>query len=411
MVSPSDAARRVVAGVTPLPTERRPLDAARDLILAADISSPIDLPPWDNSAMDGYAVRSADITAPGVTLRIEDVIPAGATPARPITPGGCARIFTGAPLPPGADSVIRQEDVTALDGAIRVNDTRDAGRNVRPRGEDLRRGAVALVKGTVLEAAQLGLLAAIAEREVPVHRRPRVALLTSGDELADLDQREAILAGRKIASSNSYALRAMVRAAGGDVVDLGIARDDPDDVRRRLEAGARTADLVVTSAGVSVGEHDYLRGALDQLGGTLVFWRVTMRPGGTTAFGTIGNVPWLGLPGNPVSTIVTFELFARPLMRAMLGHTRLFRRAVNVRLDEPARAGHGLRHYLRAVVEHGSGELHARLAGAQGSAILSSMAVANALLIVPEDRSEVAAGEMLKAIMLDEPVHLLQPEY
>jgi molybdopterin molybdotransferase len=410
VLAPNEAAQTIAAAVAALPAERRELDAALGHVLAADVVSPIDLPPWDNSAMDGYAVRSADVTAPGTVLRIGETIAAGAFPTRALSPGTCARIFTGAPLPQGCDGIIRQEDVTPLEGAARINDLRDVGRNVRPRGEDLRRGTVAVASGTALGPAQLGVLASIAEREVLVHRRPRVAIMTSGDEIVDLTERDAVLSGKKIASSNSYALRALVRQAGGEPLDVGIARDDPADVRAKL-AAATGADLIVTSAGVSVGEHDYVRSVLESMGAELTFWRVGMRPGGTTGFGRLSGKPWIGLPGNPVSTMVVFELLARPAIRKMLGHTLLFRRPVAVRLDEPARSGLGLRHYLRAIVRDEADGRHARLTGPQGSGILTSMAKANALLIVPEDKSEVAAGTTLSAILLDETVHLSEPAY
>ena len=271
MLTPTEAAAAIIGEIQALAIESVPLPDALDRVLAEDLLSPIDIPAWDNSAMDGYAVRAADVAnhntpAGEMVLRVIETIPAGAFPTRALGAGECARIFTGAPLPQGCDGVIRQEDTTPLpNGQVRINDARDAGRNVRYRGEDLRRGDVALTRGTALGPAQLGVLASVACRAVPVHRRPRVAIMASGDEIADLDEAQAILTGRKVASSNTYTLNALVRQSGAEPINLGIAKDDPADVRRKLESGVG-ADLLVTTAGVSVGEHDFLRSVLDEMG-------------------------------------------------------------------------------------------------------------------------------------------------
>jgi molybdopterin molybdotransferase len=254
------------------------------------------------------------------------------------------------------------------------------------------------------------VLASIAAARVAVHRTPIVAILASGDEIADLEEREAIIAGRKIASSNSYTLIAGIQRAGAVPRNLGIARDDPADLRTRL-VGAGGADLLVTSAGISVGEHDYLRRVVEAMGGHLAFWRIRMRPGAPVGFGILGGVPWIGLPGNPVSTMVTFELFVRPAIRRLQGHAAPFRRAVRVTVAEPLRVPGGLTHFLRAVVEAEGGRLHARLTGPQGSGILTSMTRANALLIVPAEREELAPGEELDAILLDDPRHVEEPPF
>jgi len=356
-------------------------------------------------------VRSEDLPVAGTTLAVVEEIAAGRFPERALGPGECARIFTGAPIPRGADGVIRQEDATRLDSrTVRIEDLRDAGRNVRRRGEDIAEGARVLEPGAELGPAQIGVLASLACAEVVGHRRPRVAILGTGDEIATLDERDEILAGTKIASSNSYTMAAMATRAGAEVVDLGIARDDPEALRERL-ALAADADLLVTSGGMSVGEHDYLRTLLQGTDAALLFWRLRMRPGAPVGFGRYGGVPWIGLPGNPVSTMVTFELFVRPAIRKLLGHRRVFRRTTPVRLAEPVDTNAPLRHFLRVTVESEEGALVARLTGPQGSGILSSMAKADALLVVPEDRQHVDAGETLPAILLDEPVHVAEPPY
>jgi molybdopterin molybdotransferase len=417
MLTPTEAARLMLEPCAPLPPERRGLKEALDLVLAEDVDSPMDLPPWDNSAMDGYALRAAEVTGATrerrMTVRVVETVAAGQFPQRPLTPGEATRIFTGAPIPAGADSVIRQEDTEVLaDGTVAVLDDRDAGRNVRHRGEDIRKGDRVLAAGTALGPAQLGVLASIAHGAPLVHRPPHVAFLASGDEIVDLDRVPEILAGEKIATSNSYTLFGMIRRTGGVPVDLGIARDSKESLRARL-AGATDADLLVTTAGMSVGEHDLVRAVLTEMGCEIKLWRIRMRPGAPVGFGLLAGKPWVGLPGNPVSAMVTFELFVRPMIRRLLGHPLPFRRTVTVCVGEPITLGPRLRHFLRAIVrpEGAGGVLTARLTGPQGSGILTSMARANALLIVPEDRATVAVGEALPALVLDDAYHVAQPPF
>ncbi|MEJ2239491.1 MAG: molybdopterin molybdotransferase MoeA [Gemmatimonadales bacterium] len=408
-VTPTEAARAIIHTVRALTPEHVSLAEALGRITAENISSPIDLPHWDNSAMDGYAVRSDDVKGNCPTeLKVVESVRAGTFPSKELSAGQCARIFTGAPLPRGSDGVIRQEDTTPLqDGRVKIHDDRDVKRNVRRRGEDIKRDTVLVARGSEMGPAQIAILASVAKAEILVHRRPSVAILASGDEIADLEEATAILQGRKIASSNSYALSAMVRMAGGSPLLLGIARDDPEDLRARL-ASVGEADLLITSGGVSVGEHDYMRSVMQDLGAELRFWRVRMRPGAPVAFGVWNQMPWIGLPGNPVSTMVTFELFVRPAIRKMLGHRCPFRRVVSVRLTEPITLHAELCHFLRVVIEEHDGELKAKLTGPQGSNILTSMAKANALLIVPEGQLQLQEETMLKAILLDETRHVEQ---
>ena len=405
MMTPAEAARFILGHITPLAPERRPLRAALDGVLAEDVASPIDLPPWDNSAMDGFAARAADVRD-GAALAVVESIAAGQFPTRAIGPGEAARIFTGAPLPRGADTVVRQEDTEQRGADVVIRNARDAGKNIRRRGEDIAKGAVVLRAGSALGPAQLGVLASIAHDRPLVHRSPRVAFMGSGDEIVDLDRKAEILAGKKIATSNSYTLDALIRRAGAEPVNLGVARDTKESLREHLE-GAASADLLVTTAGVSVGEHDLMRDVLGELGGELKLWRIAMRPGAPLGFGVLGGKPWIGLPGNPVSTMVTFELFVRPTIRRLQGHALPFRRTVPVVVEEPISLGPKLRHYLRAIVDGGK----ARLTGPQGSGILTSMARANALLIVPADTPAVATGATLSAILLDDPGHTAEPAF
>ena len=413
-LSAADAATRILAEVAVQPALRVPLDDALDSVLAHDVISPLDIPAWRNSAMDGYACRSADVRGAAVDapvrLRVVDDIPAGRFPAGPIAPGECARIFTGAPLPDGSDGVIRQEDTDEGRETVVITSDRDAGANVRHVGEDVRRGDLVLAAGAALGPAELGVLASLAVSHPLVFRRPRVAVLGSGDEIVDVDQPEEILSGRKVASSNTHTLVAMVRRAGGEPVNLGIARDTPDSIRAHL-ARALDCDLIVTTAGISVGEHDHLRGVMAGLGAELKFWKIRMRPGAPVGFGLLAGIPWVGLPGNPVSTMVTFELFVRPAIRRMSGHALPFRRVSEARLGEPVVVRPRLQHFLRAVVVNGPSGPEARLTGPQGSGILTSMIRANALLILPEGQHETPAGATVRVLRLDDPAHEALPPF
>jgi molybdopterin molybdotransferase len=410
----AEAASRILTDVRRQPALRMPLDDALGGVLAEDIVSPLDIPPWTNSAMDGYAARGVDVRgaseARPVRLRVVEHLPAGHFPTRPVGPGECARIFTGAPLPEGADSIIRQEDTDEGGEVVTIVKDRDVGVNTRKAGEDIRKGATVLTAGTELGPAQLGVLASLAVAHPLVYRRPRVAILGSGDEIVDIDQPEEILSGRKIASSNTHTLVALVKQTGGEPVNLGIAGDTPDSLREHLSR-ALDCDLLVTTAGISVGEHDYVRSVLEELGAEQRFWKLRMRPGAPVGFGLLGAVPWIGLPGNPVSTMVTYELFVRPAIRKMMGHARPFRRSIPVRTVEPIILKPKLQHFLRGIVTEGPGGPEARLTGPQGSGILTSMALANALLVVPEGQHETPVGATVQAIVLNDPVHQEQPGF
>jgi molybdopterin molybdotransferase len=407
-----EAVAEITRDILPRTGERVALLDALGRVLVTPAVAPYTLPQWDNSAMDGYAVRAHDIEGASadrpVVLPVPETIAAGAFASRPLRPGEAMRIMTGAPIPDGADTVVRVEDTDGGIERVSIRNPRDARKNIRPRGEDFREGSVVIAAGTPLAAAQLGVLASLGLSEVDVHRRPVVAIAGSGDELVDLDRFDEVVAGKKIVASNRYTLDALVRQAGGIPLHLGNAADTPDSLRAVLER-SRGCDLLVTSAGASVGEYDYTRQVLESLGAKLRFWRVRMRPGAPLGFGTLDGMPWIGLPGNPVSAMVTFELFARPVIRRMLGHTRLFRRPVPAELEEPVMIGARLMHFLRAVTRvREDGLLTARLTGPQGSGILTSMSTANALLVVPEDRSRVEAGERLNVLPLSEDAQLAE---
>ena len=396
----------MLAGIEALGSEDVPLMRALGRVLARDVVSPVSLPPWNNASMDGYAVRAEDVAAAGsreVRLRVIETIAAGTRGTRRVGAGEAARIMTGAPVPDGADSVIRVEDTQSAPGSdiVTIRDDRDAGRNVRPRGEDVAAGAVVLAAGTPIGAAHAGVLASVGCASPTVHRRPRVAILATGDELVPLERFAEVRTGDRIVSSNSYSLQAAVLAAGGEPVPLGIAPDDPGALARCLRE-ADGCDLVLTSGGVSVGDFDYTRDVVSALGGELSLWRVTMRPGAPLAYGRLFGVPWLGLPGNPVSALVTFELFARPLLRLLSGHRRPHRRAIRVSLGEDVHLAAPLTHFLRAVLSTAAdGATRASLTGPQSSGMLTSMAAADALVVVSGEQSTIAAGTMVTAIPLD----------
>ena len=408
----AEAREAVLAGVPLLPSERLPLERCLGRVLAEAVRSPLDLPPWDNSGMDGFAVRAADVGGASaenpVELRVIDDVAAGGFARLAVAPGTAIRVMTGAPVPDGADSVIRVEHTDGghglgtPDAGVRVVADEDAGKNIRRRGEDLHAGAVVLREGEEIHPAAIGVAASVGSGSLTVRRRPRVAVVSSGDELVELEGFAEVMAGRKIVSSNGYALAALLADTGMEVRGLGIARDDPAALQERIEA-ARGCDALITSAGVSVGAHDHTRDVLDRLGARLAFWRVRMKPGSPFAFGWIGElggIPWFGLPGNPVSAMVTFELFVRPALLRMAGHRRVHRPTVEVRLPQGYEVRPGLTHFVRVRLRDGDGMPEAALTGAQGSGILTSMAAADALLVVGEETSGIPPGGTARAIVL-----------
>ena len=409
-LSYNDALQAVLRDVTALDAEMIPLEQAMGRALARQVTSPVALPPWDNAGMDGYAVRRADVTGASTTapvsLRVIASIAAGANPSTlpQIAAGTTARIMTGAPVPPDCEAVVRIEDTDRGFDVVHIVNDRDLGGrgNVRPRGEDVAEGAVVFGAGATIGASHLGTLASIGAATVHVHRRPRVTVLSSGDELVLLDRFDEVLAGHRIVSSTTYALPALLRQAGADVRVLPLLPDDlatvADAIRDAVDAGC---DLLITTGGVSVGAHDYTRDALLALNGTLGFWRARIRPGGPIGTGKVLGVPWLGLPGNPVSTMVTGALFAWPLIRALGGHRATHHVPLRVRVTDAFDTAAPLTHFVRVTLSPASdGMLAATVAGPQGSNLLRTMAVANGLLVVPESINRVESGMMLDALLI-----------
>jgi molybdopterin molybdotransferase len=390
------ALEAILSRVQPLGSEHVDVLASLGRVLAQPVVSRREIPPWANSSMDGYAVRAQD-TGGGVVLSVVGRVEAGAIPARPVGRGEAMRIFTGALLPEGADAVVPQEDVEADDGHIALRGGVERAAYVRPRGEDVRVGDQVLEAGTLLTAAEIGLLATLGQGQVRVYRRPRVAILSTGNELADLGTEPG---PGQIPNTNTYSLMAQVLEAGGQPASLGVVPDRLDAIEERIR-DARDADVLVSSAGVSVGELDLVREALVRASAELHLWKVSMRPGKPITFGSLGGRPVFGLPGNPVSAMVTFELFVRPALLKMAGRRRLTRPRVRARALAPVDNPGSRRGYLRVRLEATADGLGARLTGGQGSAILSSMVAADGLAVVEPDTT-VALGEELEVIVFRE---------
>ena len=402
MLTVDDACRRLVAMVGLLPPVATPLQRARGLVLGAAVTARRDLPGFDNSAMDGFAVRAADTA--GATegkparLWVAGEVAAGSVFTDQLQPGTAVRIMTGAPIPAGADAVVEVER-TAVDGQnVLVMTEVEAGRSLRRAGDDVRRGEVALAAGAWLGPAQLALLAALGETEPSCHPRPRVAIIPTGDELVD----PALEPGPgQVADVVSSALPAAVAEAGGEPLLIRRAADTEEDVRRALR-DARDADLVVTVGGVSMGEYDFVRRVIETEG-ELDFWRVAMRPGKPLAVGRVAGTPVVGLPGNPVSALVGFEVYVLPAMLAMSGRGGWSRQRRRCTLTRDVSTPAGLRTFVRAVVTTGDAGLEVTPLPGQGSHQMRWMAAANALIDVAEDVSDIGAGQEVEAIMLDHP--------
>ncbi len=407
MLTVIEARNRILAMVQPVSQEVLPLADCSKRILSVDISATSDLPLFDNSSMDGFAIRSVDTgvtTGAGLKLRVVGDIKAGEQPNLALHQDEAARIMTGAPMPAGADAVIPIEDTdvqewntdSVLPEFITIHKKVTVGEYVRPRGLDVRQGQPVLQKGTRLKPQDIGLLAMLGIAKVQVHAKPRIALLSSGDELLEVD---APLESGKIRDSNSYTLAALVEDSGGEILRLGVAQDTKRSVENLLEkAVEQKVDLILSSAGVSVGAFDYLREVLESKG-ELDFWRVNMRPGKPIAVGRYRQIPFIGLPGNPVSAFVGFEVFVREAIGRLAGLATSVRPRIRVKLSEEVHSD-GRESYLRALLRENEGVMLAKLTGHQGSGNLISLVQANALLIIPAGVKCVPAGQEVEAWLL-----------
>jgi molybdopterin molybdotransferase len=406
-VTAAEALQLILERTPVLGAETVALPEALGRVLAEPIASTRRIPPADNSAMDGYAVRIADLAATQsapVRLPVAFEIAAGARAERALAAGESARIFTGAPIPPGADAVVRQEDVERDGERVAFTRVPLARENIRPAGEDVEVGDAVFAAGERIGPAHVGMLASLGRGFVPVRQRPRVAILSGGDELVEPD---GDVAGGRIVSSNSYTIAAQCRELGAEPVYLGIARDAPEDIESRLAAGL-ASDVLVSSAGVSVGDRDYVRSVLEKLGCRLHFWGVRIKPGYPLAFGSFGDDVGrrgplvFGLPGNPVSAMMTFEQFTRPALRKLLGHATLHRPSLRARLAEPLRKAPGRLHFVRVALSRDGERVIARPTGSQSSGVLRSMTLAQGLLVFPAEATELAEGDEVRVQVLDE---------
>lgn len=412
MLGVEDALTHILSAFAPLDPVEMPLLHALGLVLTEAVVAGEDIPPFRNSAMDGYAVRAADTAGASlerpVQLHITGEIPAGSSHRQTVTPGCAVRIMTGAAMPEGADAVVRFEETDepgrpvvshgqrALPAQVAVTRPAKPWDNVRPAGEDVRRGTLVLGSGTRLRPAEIGLLAALNQSMVRVHRRPRVAILSTGDEVIDLGP---ALGPGQIRNSNSYTLAAMVERVGGEPTLLGVAGDSMEALKAKLAEGW-TADLIVTSGGVSLGDYDVVKDVL-QAEGEIAIWQVRMKPGKPLAFGQVRGTPLLGLPGNPVAAAVSFEQFGRPAIMKMLGRRDLAIPTVDAVVTERLDNRGQRRHFVRVTLERSGAEYLARSAGEQGAGVLTSLVRSDGLLVVPEHLEVVEPGTRLPVQMLD----------
>jgi molybdopterin molybdotransferase len=401
MISVHDALTMILETVSPLAGERVGLLQAVGRVLTEEIRSEREVPPFANSAMDGYAVRWDDVRAASadqpVELTVVEVIQAGAVPAQAVTTGTASKIMTGAVVPPGADTVIRVEDTEEHDGRVWIKRQERPGTHIRADGEDIRRGQMVLEKGRVLRPADIGLLASIGRSTVLVHQRPRVAILSTGNELVEVD--EALRPGQ-IVNSNAYTLAAAVQEAGGQPVPLEIARDTLEEIRAALNEAVRH-DVVLSTGGVSVGDFDFVKAAMDELGIRRLFWQVAQRPGKPLTFGLLRERPYFGLPGNPVSALVCFYLYVRPALARMQGQEKLFLPVVSAAVGEDIPKAKGLTEFVRCRLTRTNGHYEVHSTGSQSSGVLSSLSLGEGLVIGPTDLALLPKGMNVKVIVLD----------
>lgn len=396
------AQETVLTATQQLGCEKVGLLEAHGRVLAEDIIAPRDNPPWDNSAMDGFAVRWEDIKQDHAITKIPELkvvedVPAGKIADRSVGVGEAIRIMTGAPVPPGADTVVRVEFTEPANDYVRIMKPESGVRaNIRPKGEDVKQGDCIIAQGTQLRPAEIGMLAILAKSFVLVYQRPRVAILSTGDELADLDEQ---FDENKIINSNSYGIAAAVQEAGGIPLLLGIAKDDPDSLKKKILQGL-TCDIVVLSGGVSMGDYDFTKPVFAELGAEMNFWKLAIRPGQPVAFGKIQGKLAFGLPGNPVSSMVTFDQLVRFALLKMAGHRTVQRPVVQAVFQEKFSKHPDRRHFLRGIVQRENEVLTVRTTGGQGSGILTSMVKANCLIDVPEDVEKLNPGDVVNVQLL-----------
>ena len=401
MISVEDALNRILNTISPLGLEKVSLLDALGRVIGEDIYAGRNIPPKDNSAMDGYALRSQDTMGATkenpVTLDVIEDIPAGYIPRKSVEPGTTSRIMTGAPVPEGADAVIRMEDTEKDGQRVNIYAQTKQGQDIRYAGEDVKEGELVISRGEIIRPAEIGMLASLGRSFVYVYQRPLIAILSTGDELIDIDE---IPSPWKIISSNSYSLIAQVMDCGGIPLHIGIAKDTREDLVAKFRAALR-ADIIISSGGVSVGDYDLVKDIMKEWGNAMEFWRVAMRPGRPLAFGTMEGIPVFGLPGNPVSSMISFEQFIRPSILKMMAYKNLFRKTIKAHLQGDITKGKGVKHFIRGKVKYDGERYTVSTTGEQGSGILKSMVRANGLIILPEDVTSARKDDEVTVQLLD----------
>ncbi len=412
MIRVEEALNHILNSISPLDLEKTDILNALGRVIGEDIYAGRNIPPKDNSAMDGYALKSEDTKgasadAPVMVETIED-IPAGYLSQKTVGSGQAARIMTGAYVPEGADTVVKVEDTERDGNRVRIFVESPKGENIRYSGEDVKEGDLVLSKGKIVGPAEVGMLASLGRSFIKVYQKPLVAIIATGDEIADIDEDTS---GEKIISSNSYSLHAQVRECGALPLQTGIAKDREESLMAAFRAALR-ADVIISSGGVSVGDYDFVKDVMEQMGTNIEFWQVAQRPGKPLAFGTMEGKLVFGLPGNPVSSMITFEEYVRPALLKMMGHEEIFRRTIKAILTEDIKKKGGLKHFIRALVKKEGERFTVSTTGEQGSGILTSMVLANGIIVLPEDMTLVKKGEEVAVQLIDDSFETSsKPEY
>ena len=412
MITVAEALRQILPNINPLGLEKINLLNALGRVMGEDVKAGRNIPPKDNSAMDGYALRFEDTAGASpehpVILEVIEDIPAGAIPRKSIAAGQASRIMTGAPIPEGADAVLRMEDTEKDGPLVRIKAKVRCKQDIRMAGEDVQEGAVVIRRGSIVRPAEIGMLASLGRSFISVYQRPLVAVLATGNELVDIDENSSPWT---IINSNSYSIAAQVMDLGALTMQMGIAKDEREDLAAKFQTALR-ADVVISSGGVSVGDYDLVKDIMKELGSKMQFWQVAMRPGRPLVYGTIGNILLFGLPGNPVSSMISFEQFIRPALLKMMGHKKIFRKTVKAILKESIEKRKGLTHFIRAIVSFTDGRYTASTTGEQGSGILKSMVMANGLIVASEDAELIKAGSEVLVQLLDNSLERTEePDY
>ena len=401
MISVEEALGLILENIREIGFEKVDIKEALGRVLAEDVYARRNIPPWDNSAMDGYAVIVNDVEGASkenpAVLKIIESLPAGYISESKLKPGEAIKIMTGAPMPNGADAVVMAE-YTEKDGdKVRIFKRPEKSDHIRKAGEDVKEGQLVIKKGQLIRPSEIGMLASMARSIVSVYQRPRVAILATGDELVDLDEE---ICGAKIINSNTYAVGAQIQECGALPILLGIARDRQDELEEKLRL-SMNADIIITSGGVSVGDYDHVKDVVKGLGGDLRLWKVAIKPGKPLAFSMLNSRPMFGLPGNPVASMVTFEIFVRPAILKMMGHKKIFRPIIDATIKDDLKKKENRRHFIRASVQSDGDGYAVETTGDQGSHMMTSMTKANGLIIFHENDTSIKAGDKVKVMLLD----------